>query len=342
MSNEPYASSEYSDLVAALNSRLSTGHLGVEILPDIQSLPTGSHVQIVENTIGIPKKVLRKAFITAHQIFFRHLDDLEENVEAILDATSVILLFDPEHLTAANARKRIGLKYRTRSHSEQMQRLSDELWFTEFLLTSRLKRHNKSPTLWSHRKWIMKNFDTSKVMMTVEELDENEVRVVIPLSAENHPRNYYAWDYLRWWTTSRPQRGDINTLRSGMTTLVRFYQDWCLKHTSDTSGWSFLLWLLMSPSFYTVSGLQLQAEVGKKVLDCAMSMKLKNESLWLFLKGNMAYMQSTIKAGVRIEYIGALGKLTRTEPDGSKLRQFAEKDLHDIAIYENGGEMYWL
>jgi len=335
MSNEPNKPPEYNDLIAALNSRLSTGPLGVEVLPDIQSLPAGSRVQIVENTIGVPKKVLQKAFITAHQIFFHHLDALEQNVEAILDASSVILLFDPEHLTAANARKRISLEYRTHSHSEQMQRLSDELWLTEFLLTSRLKRHNKSPTLWSHRKWIMKNFDASKVMMTAEGLDENEVRVLIPLSAENHPRNYYAWDYLRWWITSRPQRGNTNNLHSDMPTLVRIYQDWCLKHTSDTSAWSFLLWLLMSRSLYTVSGLKLQAEVGKKVLDCATSMKLKNESLWLFLKGNMSYMYSTPKAEVRHEYSRALLKLNRTEPKDSKLQQFAERGLQEIAMFES-------
>lgn len=337
MSNEPFEESpEYGDLIGTLNSWLSTVPLGLAILPDSQQLPPGSHVQIVENTLGIPKGVLQKAFITARRIFFHHLDAVSENCQLIIDSSAVMLLFDPEHITAANARKRVSLAYLTHSKSEQLQRLSDELWFTEILLTSKLKRHNKSPTLWSHRKWIIKNHDTSMVMMNPIGMDRNEVKDVIPLSADHHPRNYYAWDYLRWWITSRRQRGLMSTPSDlAMAGLVEFYLDWCLKHTSDTSGWSFLTWMLRSRSFYTLDGPYLQAWVAKKVLDFAMSMKLKNESIWIFLRENIGLESFPQKAQVHSEYVQCLSKFRSSEPEGSWLKKFAEDSLFVMYSREN-------
>lgn len=326
-------SPEYEELVGILNSRSSTGPLDIQILPDASFLSSSSLLEIVDNTLGIPKVVLAKAFIAARRIFFEHLDNLTENVGLILDSTSVILLFDPEHITAANARKRICLAYRTRSQTEQTKRLKDELWLTQFLLTSKLKRHNKSPTLWSHRKWLIKNFNTLEGLLGPKWV-KCEIEDVILRSAEHHPKNYYAWDYMRWWIKSRPGL-DTQTRPQMNVQLAMLMQDWCLHHTSDSSGWSFLTWMMKSPESYSLDGQQLQAAAGRKVLDYAVSLNLKNLSLWKFLQEILGCTAMAPVQNVRFEYVAKLGKMRDSEPRGSTLQVFAENSLLHIGAYEN-------
>lgn len=329
-------SPEYEELVGLLNSRLSTGPLDIQILPDASFLPSWSLVEIVDNTLGVPKPVLAKAFIAARRIFFEHLDNLIENLEVILDSTSVILLFDPEHITAANARKKICLAFRSRSQPEQIKRLKDELWFTQFILTSKLKRHNKSPTLWSHRKWLIKNFNTVEGLLSPKWV-EYEIEEVILRSAEHHPKNYYAWDYMRWWTKSRPGLPGLDDkwCPRGNMPLAMLMQDWCLHHTSDSSGWSFLTWMMKSPESYSIEGQRLQAAAGRKIFDYAVSLNLKNLSLWKFLQEILACTGMAPVQKVRFEYIDKLIKMRDGEPRGSTLQVFAEISLQDIYAYEN-------
>ncbi|KFY18816.1 hypothetical protein V493_08326 [Pseudogymnoascus sp. VKM F-4281 (FW-2241)] len=326
-------SAEYEALVGILNSRLSTGPLDIQILPDANFLLASNLVEIVDNTLGVPKAVLAKAFITARRIFFEHLDNLTEDHGLILDSTSVVLLFDPEHITAANARKRVCLAYRSRPQSEQTKRLKDELWLTQFFLTSKLKRHNKSPTLWSHRKWLLKNFHTLDGLLGPKWV-EYEIENVILRSAEHHPKNYYAWDYMRWWTRSRP--GLVYEWRPPLNVpLAMLMQDWCSHHISDSSGWSFLTSMMKSPESYSIEGQQLQAAVGRKVFDYAVSLNLKNLSLWKFLQEILGCTSMTPVQKVRFEYMKKLGKMTSSEPRGSTLQAFAENSLLDIGAYED-------
>ena len=324
---------EYEALTGLLNTRLSTGPLDIQILPDATFLLASGLAEIVNNTLGVPKAVLAKAFIAARRIFFEHLDNLTENVELILDSTFVILLFDPEHVTAANARKKICLAYRSRSQSEQTKRLKEELWFSKFLLTSKLKRHNKSPTLWSHRKWLLNNFNTLEGLLGPKWV-EYEIEEVVLLSAEHHPKNYYAWDYMRWLIKSRPEleyewRPEVNV------PLAMLMQDWCMHHTSDSSGWSFLTWMIKSPQSYSIEGQQLTAAAGRKVFDFAVSLNLKNLSLWKFLHEVLGCTCMKPVQKVRFEYIEKLGKMRGSEPRGSTLQVFAQDSLQDIYAYEN-------
>ncbi|KFX90830.1 hypothetical protein O988_08006 [Pseudogymnoascus sp. VKM F-3808] len=262
------------------------------------------------------------------------LEVVDRPIRLILDSTSVILLFDPEHITAANARKRICLAYRTRSQTEQVKRLKDELWFTQFLLTSKLKRHNKSPTLWSHRKWLIKNFNTLEGLLGPKWV-EYEIEDVILRSAEHHPKNYYAWDYMRWWIQSRPGLDTTRWSREVNVPLAMLMQAWCLHHTSDSSGWSFLTWIHKSPESNSLEGQQLVAAAGKKVLDCAVSMNLKNPSLWKFLQDILGCTTTSALSEVRFEYIGQLQKMRSSEPQGSTMQKFGENSLLHIYAYEN-------
>ncbi|ELR09053.1 hypothetical protein VC83_03985 [Pseudogymnoascus destructans] len=329
-------SPEYEALVGLLNTRLSTGPLDIQILPDASFLlSSGRLAEIVNNTLGVPKDVLAKAFIAARRIFFEHLDNLAEKAELILDSTSVILLFDPEHVTAVNARKRIclGLAYRARSQPEQTKRLKEELWFSKFLVTSKLKRHNKSPTLWSHRRWLIKNLHTLSGLLGPKWV-EFEIEEVILISAEHHPKNYYAWDYMRWLIASRP--GLDPKTRAGLNRpLARMMQRWCMHHTSDSSGWSFLAWMILrQPDADRRVSEQMQATAGAEVLDYAVLLGLKNLSLWKFLQEILGFARGEEVEGVRFQYLLSLGDLKGGEPRGEALQVFAEKSLMAIGEYE--------
>lgn len=329
---------DYSDLLSAIDERPKSGPYGIEILPNSQVLPPGSAVQIAEHTIGIPKRVLEASFRVAYSVFFETdvSDRTDDNDGAILGATSIMLLFDPEHLTAANTRKEIIQKgiSRSSSDSEEKKILVSELFFTEFLLTSKLQRHNKSPTLWHHRKWLIETFDSPSNGIA-DTLHEHEALLIVSRAADRHPGNYYAFDYLRWWVESRPRKEgtDPMDIWSEKLKLAQYYTFWCLNHTSDPSGWSFLLWAM---DVMSVEALVLQADIGQRILDRAMTMGLKNESLWYFLRQNVWLAQSIPKTDFRLEYMKALQKLLRTEPKDSQFRKIVQKDFRDIMQAESG------
>ncbi|OLN87272.1 hypothetical protein CCHL11_03595 [Colletotrichum chlorophyti] len=60
-----------------------------------------------ENAVAVPKLRLVQAFFFARQILQNHIADGAVEAERLLSATGVLLLMDPEHLTAANIRKRL-------------------------------------------------------------------------------------------------------------------------------------------------------------------------------------------------------------------------------------------
>ncbi|KAI4137993.1 MAG: hypothetical protein LQ340_008078, partial [Diploschistes diacapsis] len=97
--------------------------------------------------------------------------------QAILASSAVLLLLHPEHLTAANERKRALLRLHdlllphrspspppphaaSRTHRRPPHDLpvEQDLLLTTSLLTSPLRRHAKSPTLWAHRLWLLTYF----------------------------------------------------------------------------------------------------------------------------------------------------------------------------------------
>ncbi|KFY23734.1 hypothetical protein V491_02441 [Pseudogymnoascus sp. VKM F-3775] len=330
-------SPEYEAVVGLVNSRLSTGPLDVQILPDAGFMLSSGLAEVVNNTLGVPKAVLAKAFIVARRIFFEHLDNLTENADVILDSTSIMLLFDPEHITAANARKKICLAYRSRPLTEQTKRLTDELWFTKFLVTSKLKRHNKSPTLWYHRKWLMKNFH-SVVGVLGRNWVQYEIEEVVLISAEHHPKNYYAWDYMRWWIKSRPGLGP-NERPAINRQVTQLMQRWCMHHTSDSSGWSFLAWLLLrhtDPDFRVRQ--HLQSSAGEEVLNFAARLNLKNMSLWKFLHEILGFTNEAFILDIRFEYMRQLSDMSSSEPQGSEMQVFAANSLLAIGAFENPPE----
>lgn len=269
----------YDDVARLLNSPQADGRpLEIEILGKAHPLVAEISFLIDENAVGIPKIRLFQAFSVAYKLFQRdHLQAgprrEDRNSTELLRSTAVLLLTDPEHLTAANSRKRAILRD-IKDGSSVKALLEREKWFVDGLLTSRLHRHTKSPVLWSHRRWLLSQFQKHGLRVDVT----LEIQAIILVSGERHPKNYYAWDHARWLVKSfvDGQADEMEGIR-GMAADVK---DWCLRHHDDVSGWAFLHFLLHR------GGAELAADRSatfRDILQMAESFRWRNESVWWFI-----------------------------------------------------------
>ena len=252
------------------------------------------------NDLAITKIGLLQAFLVAREIFFKNQHSLEHaDLDKVRQATAVMLLMDPEHLTAANVRKRVLLlaaqkEDQGRAKLENLFQM--EKYLVDSLLTSRLHRHTKSPNLWNHKRWLLEQFQTRNIPIDVKD----ELTRVVLVSGERHPKNYYAWMHARDLIYRQaPSTGDE---------LILATKKWCYKHHNDISGWMFLLFLLERwPG-------EMEEFIGE-VLSLAIAFGWKNESVWYFLRNlvmggtGMAMKQEVIKvAGELLEDTEAASK----------------------------------
>ena len=262
----------FGDISIAL-SRRHGELMELELLGASHRLPEGQHILQDGSALAIPKIRLVQAFIVARTILTEYLQGRNTEQETVLSATSVILLMDPEHLTAANTRKRIIEK--PGPASTDLELLHRDKYFLDSLLTSRLHRHTKSPTLWSHRRWLMERLRACGVPINVTE----ELRRIVFVSGERHPRNYYAWCHARYLVDGLDQDG--GETEGFQSTMVVDAKKWCLAHHDDVSGWMFLLFLLArwpGPA----------ASVFSETLKLVESFQWRNESVWYFLRNMLA------------------------------------------------------
>ncbi|KAF5024974.1 hypothetical protein F66182_2925 [Fusarium sp. NRRL 66182] len=244
--------------------------LEIELLGKSHVLDPSSTVLRDHNAIAIPKLRLVQAFVAARKLLLKFLEDNRSvSRDEISRSTAVILLMDPEHLTAANTRKRL---ITTKSQQGDFaDTLEFEKHFVDSLLTSRLHRHTKSPTLWNHRRWLMDRFCLHDMDIPAED----DIARIIMISGERHPRNYYAWCHARYLTktfiTTSPNAEKV--LSRAITTT----QKWCFAHHNDISGWQFLAFLLEKHPVETSCTF-------RETLKFAGSFTWRNESVWYFLR----------------------------------------------------------
>lgn len=252
--------------------------LQIEVLPRSIKPPDG--VLMVDGTnVGIPKKTLTLAFIEARKRFFN--DDPQP---LRLNATKIILLFDPEHLTAANYRKQhlTTLKGDTSQEGQLAYRkaVKYEFCFLDSILTSPLHRQSKSPTLWQHRLWLLKLLVPKDKESVSEESRKEFWRKELDAvfrSGESHPKNYYAWQYAR----RLEERIDVLDATLNFAQCIKA---WCCKHPSDISGWSCLLYLV--PKIEPPSE---RHDLVWEVLKYAIDLQAEQESLWVFIRTVLAH-----------------------------------------------------
>ncbi|MCJ1225450.1 hypothetical protein MMC12_002099 [Toensbergia leucococca] len=271
----PFPDDLYDTLANALSPAIPC-ILEIDILPSLYL--HASPFLIDGPSLAISKPALIHSFLIARSIFFAHLSNNNSpsigtpaTHDAALIATSVILLLDPNHLTAANFRKRSLLALqlspvRKGEDEELVPSIRRELMFMASLLTSPLIRHSKSSTLWGQRYWVVRTF-VEQVMDSEICSDAGEVEglpdgmeclwrselLIVKRAGERHPRNYYAWLYARrlYWLLGAKEDESAsrdNDENHGYGNLAlggaEEVHKWCLQHPRDISGWTFLIFLL--------------------------------------------------------------------------------------------------
>jgi protein prenyltransferase alpha subunit repeat containing protein 1 len=291
----------YKDISSALLD-FSEPH-EIEILGKSFLLLPGQNLVRDGVAIGIPKLRLVQAFFVARKII---MDDTcrvqtlpSDNIRA---ATAVMLLMDPEHLTAANTRKRFLLKDLNETQAPDQARIAEiirrERCFVDSLLTSPLHRHTKSPCLWSHRRWLVEEQARRCMHVSSSDVQDTLSRVVM-IAGVKHPRNYYAWCHARWlvWQVAQnPQRqsrtgtDDEAAVDTGVFEDIAYrVRDWCYRNNGDISGWCFLLFML--GICISHDGGELSRRMRQEVSELAERMQWRNESVVWFL--DMAAHQDT-------------------------------------------------
>ncbi|KAH9876345.1 hypothetical protein J1614_004224 [Plenodomus biglobosus] len=251
----------------------------IEILPPAVQPPDGFLLQDGLN-LGVPKKVLALAYVEARRRFFNSKHH-NSHASTALQATKIILLFDPEHLTAANYRKRWLSKLAAEPCHQPGSAfhiaLRQERNFLNTILTSPLHRQTKSPTLWHHRLWIIVPLSTIELQTADDAHDAHYLDfwraelIAVCKSGERHPKNYYAWQYARKLKRKMMYEGE-----DGFVDVVK---NWCCKHPSDISGWTFLLVLLSESQ----NGRNAYGTL-RDVVNYAVKLRAEQESLWIFIR----------------------------------------------------------
>ncbi|KAI0147820.1 hypothetical protein GGR57DRAFT_245902 [Xylariaceae sp. FL1272] len=256
----------YDSLSKLLTTLPDSGLLEIEFLGYSHQLEPGIFYLQDENAVAISKLTLLQAFSIARSVLQKHLDSGNLPLSDVMATTAIILLMDPEHLTAANTRKRALLS----DGVPTLTTLTQEKQFVDTLLTARLHRHTKSPTLWSHRRWL---FGESRKVGYQWDVQQ-DIKDVIMIAAERHPRNYVAWQHARLL---------VNADRSTATLIAADVKDFCLKNHSDISGWTFLSFCI-SQIDSRETRQKVYSSVLADVLSLTDSFRWTNESVWVFLR----------------------------------------------------------
>ncbi|KZM20703.1 hypothetical protein ST47_g8184 [Ascochyta rabiei] len=308
----------------------------IEILPPAILPPDGVLMQD-GSSLGIQKKSLAFAFLAARQAFFDNKTNSQVDPKA-LQATKTMLLFDPEHLTAANFRKRRMLAlWDTGDLLKFRQGVHTELCFIDSILTSPLHRQTKSPTLWHHRLWLlrlitpleMRNASGKQIAAIVSGALNSVCR-----SGDRHPGNYYAWQYGRRLVYALALVANEMDAPFPVDGIVSAFSDkvcaWCFKHPSDISGWSFLLFLLAR-----LDPVGERDKIVDKVLQYASRVRSENESLWVFVRNALA--QPTV-----LEDHGALLHTLQNGVNDSNVAEpksaYSQHVKHSLLWIDTGGK----
>ncbi|KAL8666213.1 MAG: hypothetical protein Q9202_001720 [Teloschistes flavicans] len=247
--------------------------------PSALQNPSPHHILHENNSIAIPKPLLLQCHLHALSLLFappapvpptsktlphaappshapisQQHDEEEEEEERKYLATSIILLQEPTHLTAANLRKThlLALSRHLNPNPSLTAAITQELHHLTSLLTSPLYKHAKSSTLWSHRLWILRTFPAQYISTHMHDRGAKGGRGggrrrrgarwwgwgvvaaemdIVMQAGERHARNYYAWNYardvVRWArTAAEAGRGHAEELAGeGMRGMVGLESD---------------------------------------------------------------------------------------------------------------------
>ncbi|KAF9451495.1 hypothetical protein P691DRAFT_699151 [Macrolepiota fuliginosa MF-IS2] len=266
---------------------------------------------LVDGHLGIPQKVLYKLYTIAVALY----KGADKTLVLIL--SSIILLANPAHQTALNARKILV--------REGMLEPKRELDLTSLFIGGS-KDCAKQSIIWEHRRWIFRyhykhagvagigsaecpgwavSEEASLFPMIPLDVMEKECGLVRQ-ACELYPRNYHAWTHYHWITdaavaigASCPQANLYVGFLRGEVVQVRHWID---RHVSDYSA----IHLLCNFAVLDRAGAAHLAESGSGVLvdelrEHALTLVMSypsHEALWLYLRASLSFSPSDIARGV--------------------------------------------
>lgn len=259
--------------------------------------------------LGIPKNVLYKLYLAALALFrsSRFVPGLCRVV------TCTILLANPAHQTALNARKR--LVQTGDLHPEK------ELLFIEVLIRG-LSSCAKESILWYHRRWLFNQIyegrlhlgahnRSSKWKTTCDlfplpdippEAIVHELSV-IRCACESYPRNYHAWTHWHFLMDIVHTASFVNEAYPYFDILIQelnTLKDWVEHHVSDHSS-VFRLCCLgrLLEGFENPSYSRFKTSItNRSLVEHAFSLLTSyptHESLWIYLRDSAALLSASDK-----------------------------------------------
>ncbi|KAL1681900.1 hypothetical protein EV122DRAFT_287739 [Schizophyllum commune] len=261
-----------------------------ELLPgDIQDWSSAGLSQdqpflLQEGNLGVPVKVLYKLYVDASRQFSPCLKAYRAGpsstaAKSVASLSSIIILANPAHQTALNARK-------TLIQNSQLDP-SAELELTAHILTAS-KDGAKQSTLWDHRRWLLLCIypspkarslsrksprgwasDASRCQALPLPLIEKELSLTLR-ACEMYPRNYHAWVYRHTIFESilcMLEDADVpNSHRTEMFKLVeqetQTMMSWIDCHVSDYTAMQHLCSVVLAfPPYLQRSGSMPSSEV---------------------------------------------------------------------------------
>ncbi|KAH9941920.1 protein prenylyltransferase [Amylocystis lapponica] len=273
---------DLAQMVMRLGALLNTPPLSLEIIPgdgsewfseeeihDSQGPPVDfAPFLYMEHHLGVPQKVLYKAYLVAATQFAQaklSLDlsefgsvSIKCNTTSLIHSSAIILLANPAHQTALNARKRLlrhgGLD------------AANELCFTAALLD--VRDCSKQSILWHHRRWLLRRIHkppgskehtsaSAGISPQIVDIDDTLRDLPLPLetlrhefsvvakACETYRRNYFAWTHrylcfeaLIALVQSRSSDGD--SYRMLLSDELLASKQWVERHVSDYTAVQYL------------------------------------------------------------------------------------------------------
>ncbi|KZP04468.1 hypothetical protein FIBSPDRAFT_1054658 [Athelia psychrophila] len=278
----------------------------VEILPGDYSLyapAEGEHETssktkpflLVDGNLGVPKKALYRIYLFALQIFAQSrvswdatLSDSDDMTRGLVAASAVILLANPAHTTALNARKRLL--------QAGVLQCGTELKFTEALLSSR--NCSNQSIMWHHRQWLLSRLRIEQEPALSEAPSDMqhklwgahttlEAEVAISTRAcEIYPRNYFAWAH-RWFCVneviSLVSVVDSPSAAAGVILSdIAVIKQWMETHISDASAVHYLICVMERTS--TIVDIRAYADDIQLHAISLVKIYPEHETMWLYLR----------------------------------------------------------
>ncbi|KAG2043759.1 hypothetical protein BDR03DRAFT_939847 [Suillus americanus] len=225
-------------------------------IPDVAER-SRSPFLFMENNLGVPEKELRRSYLFALPIFSAarktsglHTLENPSNhtmssvIQDLIDSSAVLILMNPAHQTALNARKQLIVR--------NFINVGEEVKFTAALLSSR--HCCKQGELWYHRRWLLQriypipSFPQGLLADVVADspsfyLPPNDLSVEINLvtrACELYPRNYFGWTHRTICIRSALAPGVHSTTSDVFFEILRkeiiSVMQWIESHISDCSA----------------------------------------------------------------------------------------------------------